>query len=332
MRVSRAGAGGLGLAMAVFSAATFATSGSFASSLMASGWTPGGAVTLRVGVAALVLTVPALIQLRGRWWLLWRCAPAVVAYGAVAVAGGQLFYFNAVQHLSVSVALLLEYSGTILVVLWLWLRHGQRPRQLTLAGGAVTIVGLVLVLDLTGRQRADLVGVLWGFAAAVGLAMYFVLSSHTDDQLPPIALAWAGMVVGTVVLAGFDATGLIGFRVNAADVDFAGHVTTWLVPALGLSLVAAVVAYTAGIGAARRLGAKVATFVGLTEVLFAGLWAWLLLGQRPSPLQVGGGIVVLVGIALVRADEPAVTKPDLPEPKSAPELEPELAAVLSRDG
>jgi drug/metabolite transporter (DMT)-like permease len=332
MAVGRAG--GLGLAMAVFSAATFATSGSFASSLMASGWTPGGAVTLRVGVAALVLTVPALIQLRGRWSLLWRCAPAVVAYGAVAVAGGQLFYFNAVQHLSVSVALLLEYSGTILVVLWLWLRHGQRPRQLTLAGGAVTIVGLVLVLDLTGRQRADLVGVLWGFAAAVGLAMYFVLSSHTDDQLPPIALAWAGMVVGAAVLAGFDATGLIGFRVNGADVDFAGHVTTWLVPALGLCLVAAVVAYTAGIGAARRLGAKIATFVGLTEVLFAGLWAWLLLGQRPSPLQVGGGVVVLVGIALVRADEPAATEPALPElaPEQESDPEPVAVAVVGRDG
>jgi hypothetical protein len=41
----------------------------------------------------------------------------------VAVAGCQLAYFNAVQSLSVAVALLIEYSGVLLVVGWLWLRH-----------------------------------------------------------------------------------------------------------------------------------------------------------------------------------------------------------------
>ena len=57
----------VGLGLAVFSAATFGTSGSFASSLMATGWTPGAAVTVRISLAALFLTIPALIQLRGKW-------------------------------------------------------------------------------------------------------------------------------------------------------------------------------------------------------------------------------------------------------------------------
>jgi drug/metabolite transporter (DMT)-like permease len=310
--MSAKGAGGLGLA--ALSASTFGTSGSFATSLMDSGWTPGAAVTVRVGAAAAMLTVPALMQMRGRWALLRRSLPAVIAYGLVAIAGCQLFFFNAVEHLSVSVALLLEYSGTILLVLWLWLRHGQRPRKLTVFGGATAIAGLVLVLDLTGDQRADLVGVLWGLAAAAGLAVFFLLSARTGDLLPPIVMAWAGMVVGAVALVAFGLTGLIGFGAGTSDVDFAGHHTSWLVPVLGLSLVAAVIAYTAGIGAARRLGAKVASFVGLTEVLFAALWAWLLVAQRPTLLQALGGVVVLAGIALVRADEPVVEAvvPEMP--------------------
>ena len=78
---------------------------------------------------------------------------------------------------------------------------------------------------------------------------------------------------------------------------------SWLVPVLGLSLVAAVVAYVAGIFGARLLGAKVASFVGLTEVLFAVLFAWLLLGQVLTPLQLAGGVLVIAGIALVRLDE-----------------------------
>jgi drug/metabolite transporter (DMT)-like permease len=72
---------------------------------------------------------------------------------------------------------------------------------------------------------------------------------------------------------------------------------------LGLALVAAVVAYVTGIAGARLLGAKVASFVGLTEVLFAVGFAWVLLGQSLGPLQLAGGALVLVGIALVRVDE-----------------------------
>src|SRR3954468_1378567 len=134
MRTSSAGLG-----LAVVSAATFGTSGTFASALMVAGWTPGAAVVTRIGVAALILTVPALVQLRGRWALLRRSLPAVAAYGLVAVAGCQLFFFNAVEHLSVGVALLLEYSGTLLVVLWVWLRHAQPPRRLTIIGGVLAL-------------------------------------------------------------------------------------------------------------------------------------------------------------------------------------------------
>jgi len=95
--------------------------------------------------------------------------------------------------------------------------------------------------------------------------------------------------------------GALDFTAATAQVDFAGHRTSWLVPVVGLSMVAAVIAYTTGIAAARRLGATVASFVGLTEVLFAALWAWLLLAQAPTAMQAVGGLIVLVGIALVRA-------------------------------
>lgn len=308
----------VGLGLAVFSAATFGTSGSFASSLMAAGWSPGAAVTARVGIAALVLTIPALIQLRGRWALLRRSLAGTVGYGVFAVAAAQLFFFNAVQHLSVGVALLLEYSGTLLVVGWMWLRHGQRPRRLTVLGAAVSVVGLALVLDLTGSQKVDVVGVLWGLGAATGLAAYFILSSHAHNPLPPIAMAWSGLSVGSVVLLLAGLSGAVTLHASTADADFAGFHTPWYLPILGLSIVAAVVAYCAGIGAARRLGARVSSFVGLAEVLFAVLFAWALLGQRPTVLQGIGGLVVLAGISLVKADER-----DEP-PAIVPDAEPEL--------
>jgi drug/metabolite transporter (DMT)-like permease len=296
-------AGAAGLALAILSAATFGTSGTFAASLLDAGWTPGAAVTARIAVAAVVLTVPAIVQLRGRWSVLRRSARTIAAYGLIAVAGCQLFYFNAVAHMSVGVALLLEYLGIVVVVGWLWLRHGQRPRRLTIAGGVTAIAGLVLILDLTGTHRLDTVGVLWGLCAAVGLAFYFVLSARADEAAPPLVVAWGGMTVGAVALILLGAVGAVPVHAPFTDVTLFHHRVSWLIPLLGLSVVAAVIAYVAGIGAARRLGAKVASFVGLTEVLCAVLFAWLLLGQVPAPIQFAGGALIIAGVVLVRIDE-----------------------------
>src|ERR1700760_1138251 len=106
----------LGLGLALFSAATFGTSGTFADSLMATGWTPGAVVTFRIVVAAVLLTVPAVRAPRGRWHEVRAAARSIFAFGFVAVAMCQLAFFNAVQHLDVGVALLLEYSGILLIV------------------------------------------------------------------------------------------------------------------------------------------------------------------------------------------------------------------------
>ncbi|MEV4703362.1 DMT family transporter [Actinoplanes sp. NPDC049316] len=294
---------GLGLGLALLSAATFGTSGTFARSLIDAGWSAGAAVAVRVGVAALILAAPAALALRGRWGVARRSLADVGLFGLLAVGGAQLGFFNAVRYLPVGVALLLEYSGIVLVMLWMWLRHGERPRRLTVAGSVAAVVGLSLVLDVTGDARIDPVGVLWGLMAAVGLATYFVLSARVHPELPSVALACGGMAFGAVVLVVLGVLGVLPLHATFGSVGFAGHRTSWLLPTAGLVLVAAVISYVTGIGAARILGAALSSFVGLTEVLFAVLIAWLVLDELPGVLQLIGGAFVVAGIALVRLDQ-----------------------------
>lgn len=305
MSLRRRGAGGAGpgLLLAIVSAASFGTSGTFGSALIHSGWTPGGAVLVRVALAAIVLAPVALLRLRGRWALLRHGWPAVTAFGVGAVGVAQVCYFMAVDRIPVGVALLFEYSGVVLVVLWMWLRHGHRPGAITLAGAVAALGGLVLVLDLNGVTSLDPIGVLWGLGAALGLASYFVLSAATEDALPPLVMAWGGLAVGAVALALLGAVGALPLTFTVDDVVLAGHRVSWLVPVAGLSLLAAVVAYVSGIEAARLLGARLASFVGLAEVLAAVSFAWLLLGEVPTRMQFAGGLLVLTGVVLVRIGE-----------------------------
>lgn len=307
---------GAGLGLALLSAITFATSGTFARPLITGEWSAVAVVIARVGIAALVLAVPALLALRGRWAVLRRNAVSVVLFGLLGVATAQACFFNAVRYLPVGVALLLEYLGIVLVVGWMWLVHGQRPRLLTVAGSVTALCGLVLVLDLTGAGRLDPVGVLWGLGAGVGLAGYFVIAGRIDAGLPSVVMASGGMAVGALALLLLGGIGALPLAVGTADVTFGGHRVSWLVPIAGLSLIAAVVAYLAGVAGTRLLGARLSSFVGLTEVMFAVLIAWLVLDELPSLIQLAGGVLILGGVALVRADElrgtPAASAPAEP--------------------
>ncbi len=297
---------GPGLALAVVSATSFGLSGAVGKAMLESGWSAAATVTARVLVAALVLLPAALLALRGHRHLLRRNVPAVLLFGTVAVAGCQLSYFNAVAHLQVGVALLIEYTAPVVVIAWLWLRRGQRPGRLTVLGTVIAGVGLVLVLDLVSGADLSGVGVLWALGATAGVSVYFVMSGDVDDALPPVVLACGGLLVGGVVLLVLGAVGVLPLQVAAESVTYRGTSTPWWLSILLLGVVTAALAYVTGIAAARRLGSRLASVVGLTEVLAALVFAWLLLAELPRPIQIAGGVLILAGVTAVRmGEEPA---------------------------
>jgi len=293
---------GEGVALALVSASSFGLSGSLARSLLDLGWTPAAVVATRVGGAFLILLVPALLVLRRIGLPTGRQSGRMLAYGVVAIAVAQLCYFSAVQYLSVGVALLLEYLAPVMLIGWHWARTHRKPALPVLAGAGLSIVGLAFVLDLRDGLTLNLVGVAWGLAAAVCLSAYFLLSEDkgTDAPIHPLLLTTGGTGVGAVILLAASAAGILPLAAHAGTTDLAERAVGWWLPALLLILISAVLAYPTGIVAVRRLGSSLASFVSLTEVIFAVVFAFVLLGQRPGVMQLMGGALILAGIALVQ--------------------------------
>jgi drug/metabolite transporter (DMT)-like permease len=299
-----------GLGFALISAVTFGLSGALARGLLDTGWSPGAVVLVRIGLAALVVAPFGVIALHGRWDVLRRSAGIVVGYGVLAVAGAQFCYFSAVQHMQVGPALLIEYTAPAAVVVWLWLRQGQRPGAVTLLGAGLAAVGLVLVLDIASGASVNLPGVLWSLAAMVGAAAYFLISADESTGLPPITLAGGGLVVGAAALGLLAVSGVLPMEATTTSTTYAGTDVAWWVPLVALGLVTAAVAYVTGIAAIRRLGSRVASFVALTEVVAGVIWAWVLLDELPRPIQMVGGLLILVGVIGVKLGEKTVVRPE----------------------
>lgn len=299
-----------GLIAAAVSFISFGTSGAFVKPLLEAGWSPTAAVTARASIAGLVLLPFVVLSLRGRWSVLLRARWPVLGMGAVGVAATQVLYFAAIQRIPVATALLIEFLAPLLLVGFTWAVSRRTPAPVVLAGSVLAVSGLVLVIGPGAIQAVDPVGLACAFGAAIGCAAYFLIAARPNEGLPPVALAGSGLLLAVPVLAVIGATGLLPFTATFDDVPLFGGPTAWWVPLLVVAVIGTALAYASGITASGMLGSRLASFIGLMEVVSASLFAWLLLGEELTPLQFLGGVLILGGIAAVRAErteaEPAV--------------------------
>jgi len=287
--------------MAVVSALAFSSSGPLVKPLLEAGWSVGAALLVRMGLAGLILS-PVLVRaiMRERSFLR-RHGLSLITFGVVTVAGCQLLFFSAMQRMPVAVALLIQYLAPVMLVVFFWIRTRRAPSRLVLAGSAVAVAGLILVVDVTGAHF-DLLGTLLALGAAVGVCVYFVMSERTGDDLPPLALASGGLLVGALFTGMLAAVGILPFAAPEVTVAFRGIEVPGLLPLLWVGGIGTTLGYALGVMAVPRIGSRLASFIGLSEVLFALAFAWLLLGETPAPIQFAGGALILVGVVLVRRD------------------------------
>ncbi len=290
-----------GLLSAVAAAVAFGLSGPFVEPLLDSGWTPGAAVAVRAAIGGIVLLPFAVSTQRGRYRALWAARWRVLAMAALGVVGTQLCYFSAIEHIPVSTAILIEYTAPVLLVLTGWVLRRRRPAAVVLIGAGTSIAGLLLVVSPSG-QALDPLGVLLAAGATVCLAVYFVVSAGTPGDVSSVAFAAASLLVGAALLGALGVLGVVELSATVTPIEVLGQQAPWWLPTLVIGLVATAFAYAMSIVAARLLGSRLASFAGLLEVVAAAVSAWILLGQTLGALQLTGGLLVLVGIAFVRAE------------------------------
>ena len=291
----------VGYLMAVGAALFFSVNGSVSKVALSSGLDSTSLVLLRsagaaVCLFALVLVVEArrLRVRRGEWGLL-------VVYGVVGIAMVQWLYFVAIARLPVSVALLLEFTAPVLVALWArYAQHKDLGRGLWLALG-LAVGGLVLVAEVWRGLTLDAVGVVAGLAAAVSLAVSFVVGEKAVGDRDTVSLAFWAFVAAAAFWSVANPWWTVPWSTLGHSVPLQGALNSLYVPVwvlvLWIVVLGTVVPFLMVIGALRHIPATRAGIVGTLEPVFAGLVAYAWLGESLAPVQVLGAVVVLIGVA-----------------------------------
>ncbi|HXG75434.1 MAG TPA: EamA family transporter [Gaiellaceae bacterium] len=296
---------GLGYGMALVAAALFAVNGTVSkvaltgSELSAVDYTQLRATGAFLGLA-LGLAVLAREQLR----ISLADLPFLVFYGIFSFALVQWLYFVAIEHLPIGIALLIQFSGIVLVALWARLVWHARVRPRVWAALSLTLVGLALISELWLGWSLDTVGVLAAAGAAVALAVYLLAGEHGVQAREPLTVLCFALLFAAALWAVVNPwwsfpLAELGERTSFQG-NLAGHTAPVWAFALWTIVLGTIAPFALSIAALRHLPA---TRLGITltfEPVVASLVAWAWLDETLSAAQLAGGAVVLLGLFLAQ--------------------------------
>jgi drug/metabolite transporter (DMT)-like permease len=299
----------MGYLYALLAAFLFGANGSLSKVVMASGLTAWQLSQFRVVGMALIAGAVLIVADRRAFRIDRRRLLAMVVLGVVGVALLQATYAVAVSLLPVGIALLLEYLAVLIVALVAFFFLKERVKARLWVAIGFVLVGLAVVAQIW-HSTLDGVGVLMALAAAVTLAVYFLVGERQVAATSPLAVAfWTGLFAA-VFLAFVSGWWEVDPALFAESVSLTGSLSGIVVPfwaaLLWLVVAGSFLPFLLSLAALGRLSATAAGIVASSEVIFAFVVAWLWLGEELNVPQLIGAAIVLVGIVLAqtaRADK-----------------------------
>ena len=248
--------------------------------------------TLRFMIAAVVLAAIALVTRvnlgRGNLW------PALLA-GVFGYCTYNAFVFVGLTMAPASDGALIVPTTIPVLTAVAATFVGERLTATKIAGFALASVGasMVIAAGQTGDEISSrrLVGDLLMLLGAGCWAVYTVLGTIALRTRSPLAIVTIAAPVGAALLfpLGF-------FEKGYADVP-SWTTGVWL-NVLYLALLGSVASFIVFYWLVRRVGAGIAAMTSYFVPVITLVMAVTFLGDRPEPLQIVGGLVILAGVRL----------------------------------
>lgn len=240
----------------------------------------------------------------------------IIGLGIVGFAGVQWTYNVAINRLPLSIALLLEYLGPVLVVLWVRVVRREPVHSRMWPALALAVGGLAVVSQVWEGLTLDGLGVAMALGAAVCFAAYFLLGEHsgTADAGRPLHVILWSFAAATVAMNLVQPAWTMDTL--GEDVSMLGRLADSTVPVWGamawIVLLGTVAPFFLLLLALRVLSATVVSIVAMLEPVVAAMVGWIWFSETLNPVQLVGMAAVLVGIVLAqtaRDVEPALPPP-----------------------
>ena len=253
-----------------------------------------GASVLLIAAMRLSLAAPPMMALAAWRGLddlraLSRREWALLVFAGSALALHFALWVAAVQRTSVLSGVMLVTMQPIFVALGAWLVLRERPTREVLLGVSIAAAGALLLISDDLGDAGSLLGNALALAGGVASSAYFVAGRGARGHLSTAsysAVVYGVTAVVLVVLATSAGTPVRGLPTEAYL--FIG----------AMALVPQLIGHSAFNWALGSLPAAVVAVAILGEPVAAAAIAAVWLDEMPTPLEVAGGVVILVGVTV----------------------------------
>jgi len=279
----------VGLGLCLVSAAGFGSLAVFGKQAYAGGLGVVGVLAIRFLVAAPLLVGLALAA-RRRLRVGWPVALRLLGLGGIGYAIQATLFFNALTRISAGLAGLLLYLYPALVTAGAVALGRSRLDRATVAGLALSLAGIVLVLGLPG-ERLDGLGVALGLASAGWYTCYILVGEYLLRGVDPLA-ASAHVTTGA-------ACTFLGAAVVAGGRGLEGAAPGAYAAGAAMAVVGTALAIATFLAGMARVGSSWASIASSFEPVFTVALGVAVLGDPLGPGKVAGGLLVVGGAVLL---------------------------------
>jgi drug/metabolite transporter (DMT)-like permease len=262
--------------------------------------------------AGLILLAFAIIKGRDQLRARKEEIKDLLLFGIIGVAAVTSFYFFAIKYLFVSVALIIEFTASIWIALYLKFVKKKHISPIMWLGIACAFFGLVLVSQIWSGSTLHPLGVAVAFADAFALSYYFITAERLTQTRTSLSLMTWGIGVAAIFWAIILPWWTFPFEYLTDSYSLSGNLSEYNAPGWALLLwiviIGTVIPYLLTVTGIRELSAGTSSVIGMIEPIFAGVIAWIILNEALSGVQLIGCAVVLLGIYLADKAKAAVVK------------------------
>jgi drug/metabolite transporter (DMT)-like permease len=267
---------------------------------------------IRTTLAALILLTIILLRNKSQLWAAKSEIKDLVIFGIIGIAAVTSFYFFAIKYLYVSVALIIEFTAPIWIVLYLRFIKKKSVPVTMWWGIALAFSGLLLISQIWSGSSLHPLGVFVAFLDALALALYFIFADRLSQTRTSLSLITWGMSVAAIFWAVILPWWNFSFEFLSNNYSLQGELSNYTTPGwvlvLWIVVIGTVIPYLLTVTAIRELSASTSSVIGMIEPIFAGVIAWWLLNEAFTSIQLLGCAVVLIGIYLADKARNMATK------------------------
>ena len=206
----------------------------------------------------------------------------VVILLGVLLASHWVTYFHAMQISSVAVGVIALFTFPVMTIFLEPLFDGERPHLTDVISALAVLFGIYLLVPEFALDDTTTQGVLWGVFSALLFALRNIIQGRYFSNYPAKQALFYQILVTLVVL----------FLFASQVIPQVSHWQWGQLLLLGVVFTA--LPHTLFAFSLRNFKAKTASLIACLQVVYATLFAAVLLGEMPTLSTVMGGVIVVI--------------------------------------